>query len=256
MFIFQYMLISIIITSLALIIIKFKKTGCVFYIVTGITAGWFLTGSLFSLLGSVIASSFTCLGLLGYFGEPEPIKISKRLIIATPLTIAILISVPQYIKVTQRIDNIDENMVIVEGNEVTLAWAPRGPGWPVEGVSWDEAEWICSHLSEDGTKIMDEEVNIWRLPTAKEAVGSMMLHNRNVDGKWNAIEQKATYSKKPDKEYPLWDKHGKVIYYWIDETSLTDPTKAMIIVYHGAVYPRSKTIVMDSLSFRAVKNMD
>jgi len=27
----------------------------------------------------------------------------------------------------------------VEGNRLRLLWAPVGPGWPDDGVSWEEA---------------------------------------------------------------------------------------------------------------------
>jgi len=256
MFIFQYMLISIMITLMTLTIMKWKKFGCVLCIIVGIAASAFLTGSLINVLGLIIAIFFTTISILGYLGDPQPMKQAKRVVVLVPLSIAIMISIPQYIKISQRIDTSSEEIAIVKGNSVTLAWAPKGPGWPEKGVSWNEARWICSHLSEDGSKIMDEEQNIWRLPTVDEAVRSMKLHNENVNGIWDEVNKKAVYTQKPDKEYPLWDKHSKVIYYWIDELSGQESDKGMIIVYNGSVYQRSKTIVMDSLSFRAVKDLE
>ena len=59
---------------------------------------------------------------------------------------------------------------IVEGNGVTLVWAPEGPGWPREEIEWDEAVCRCRHLTADGLRLADEPQNIWRLPTADEAV--------------------------------------------------------------------------------------
>lgn len=144
-------------------------------------------------------------------------------------------------------------MSIVEGNGVTLAWAPRGPGWPDRGVSWHEAKNICSHLSEDGMTVMETEQNIWRLPTVDEAVRSMMLHGENSGGIWYKEEEKAVYNKKPDKESPLWDVHSKVIYYWTRDTSVDNDELAYIVVYHGGVYERYKKNHQSYLSFRAVK---
>jgi hypothetical protein len=147
-------------------------------------------------------------------------------------------------------------MRTVQGNGLSLAWAPRGPGWPDQRTSWDEAQRICKYLSEDGTVIMEEEQNIWRLPTVDEAVCSMMLHGQNAGGMWDPIKGKAVYERTPDKESPLWDVHSKVIYYWTSETSVQDERKAYIIVYHGGIYEKMKSGGQDYLSFRAVKEAD
>ena len=147
-------------------------------------------------------------------------------------------------------------MRIVEGNGVTLAWAPRGPGWPDKGVSWKEAQRICRYLSEDGVTIMDEEQNIWRLPTVDEAVRSMMLHGENAGGIWDSVKEKAMYELTPDKETPLWDDHSKVIYYWTADTSIQDERQAYIIVYHGGIYDKRKIDCQSYLSFRAVKEIE
>ena len=61
---------------------------------------------------------------------------------------------------------------VVEGNGVTLVWAPEGPGWPREGIKWDEAVRRCQHLTEDGLSLGDEPQGIWRLPTADPASGT------------------------------------------------------------------------------------
>ncbi len=93
----------------------------------------------------------------------------------------------------------DFGMQTVQGNGVSLAWAPRGPGWADDGVTWDEAQEICKYLSEDGLTIMETEQNIWRLPGVDEAVRSMMLHGENAGGVWDASETVATYEKRPTR---------------------------------------------------------
>lgn len=256
LFVFQYMSMSLLMVSLAVIALKWKKTGLWCCIVTGVAAGWFLTGSLLTLLGMLIAFTLSGIGFLYYYGEPVPKKWAYRLVIMVPLLIALLISIPQYIKVSQRLEVEDDNIVIVKGNDVVLAWAPRGPGWPGEGVTWEEAKWTCAHLSEDGSKVVDQALNIWRLPTVDEAVRSMKLHNENAEGEWDATREKANYMHPPDKEYPLWDRYSKVIYYWTNDVSSNNVDQAMIIVYNGQVHPRTKTVTMDSLSFRAVKDVE
>lgn len=254
MFFFQYLLFSIVFVALALIILKWKKIGLVIHLLAGVFCAWFFSGANFSVLGLLIVLPFAALALLYYFGEPYPLKWAYRLIIFVPLIIVLAISIPQGIKVAQRVDDGDLGLRIVEGSGVTLSWAPRGPGWPDEGVTWEEARDRCRYLSEDGLTIMDTEQNIWRLPTADEAVRSMMLHGENAGGVWNAQEEKAAYERTPDKESPLWDVHSKVIYYWTADTSVQDAEQAYIIVYNGGVYGRRKTNSFGYLSFRAVKD--
>lgn len=255
MFFFQYMLFAIVFVVLALIILKWKKIGLIVHLLSGIFCIWFFSGANFNVLGLLIVIPFAVLGLIYYFGEPYPLKWAYRLIIFIPLIIVLAISIPQGIKVSTRINDGDFGIRIVEGNEVTLAWAPRGPGWPDRGVSWEEAQDICKHLSEDGLKIMETEQNIWRLPTVDEAVRSMMLHGENVGGVWYTEKEKAIYEKTPDKESPLWDVHSKVIYYWTADTSIQDENQAYIIVYNGGVYDKRKIDRFGYLSFRAVKDV-
>lgn len=186
---------------------------------------------------------------------PRPSKHARlRLVVGIPLLIILIASVPQGIRVAQRVDDGDFGARTVVGNGVTLVWAPRGPGWPDTGTTWDEAREICRYLSEDGTTIMEEEQNIWRLPTVDEAVRSMMLHGENAGGTWDPETGRTTYEKTPDKESPLWDIHSKVIYYWTAESSGTDGTRAYIIVYHGGIFEKQKTDGQDYLTFRAVKD--
>ena len=255
MFLFQYMLLPIIFIGSALIALKWKKTGLLVYLLLGVLCLWFFAGANFSLLGFLIILPFAALALTYYFGEPYPQKWAKRLIIFIPLIIVLAISIPQGIKVSNRINDYNFGMRIIEGNDLTLAWAPRGPGWPDQGTSWHEAQEICKYLSEDGLLVMETEQNIWRLPTVDEAVRSMMLHGQNAGGLWDEGEEKARYEQTPDKESPLWDVHSKVIYYWTADTSTKEEQKAYIIVYHGGVFKRTKTNRQGYLSFRAVKGI-
>ena len=99
--------------------------------------------------------------------------------------------------------------------------------------------------------ILEEKVNIWRLPTVEEAVASQMLHGEDVGGKWDLENEKAIYGLTPDKETPLWDPHSRVIYYWTD--TIASEGRAYIIVYNGGVFSRSVEIKPDHLSFRPVR---
>jgi len=241
---------------LALVILKWKKIGLLLHFIIGIIAINFFSGASFNVIGVMIVIPLVAIGLIYYFGEPYPKVWAYRLIIFIPLIIVLAISIPQGIKVSQRINDKDFSMRIVKGNNVVLAWAPRGPGWPDEGTSWEEARNICRYLSEDGMAIMEKEQNIWRLPTVEEAVRSMMLHGENVDGVWNSETERAIYKRTPDKETPLWDVHSKVIYYWTADTSIKDEQQAYIVVYNGGIFDKGKIDHQSYLSFRAVKEVD
>lgn len=254
-FLFQYMLFTIIFIVLALVTLKWKKIGMLMHLILSVFCIYFFSGANFSVIGLLIIIPFAVLGLIYYFGEPYPKKLAYRLIIFIPLIIVLVISIPQGVKVSKRINDGYFGTRIVEGNGVTLVWAPRGPGWPDKGISWKEAQDICKYISEDGLTIMETEQNIWRLPTVDEAIRSMMLHGENVGGVWHEDEEKAIYDKTPDKESPLWDVHSKVIYYWTSDTTIEDEKQAYIIVYHGGVFGRRKSSRQSYLSFRAVKEV-
>ena len=256
MLLFQYLLFTIVFMVLAVVALRWRRIGLTLHIATAGFSYWFFSGASFSVVGLMIVIPIIALGLLYYFGEPRPKKWAYRIIVVIPLLIILAISLPNAIKVSQRMNDHDFGIRIVEGNGVTLAWAPRGPLWPDTGTSWDEAQRLCAYVSEDGTTLMEEKQNIWRLPTVDEAVRSMMLHGENAKGVWNPEQEKAVYERTPDKETPLWDVHSKVIYYWTADTSAKDNRKAYIIVYHGGVYAKRKTDGQSYLSFRAVKEVE
>lgn len=255
MLIFQYLLFTICFVLLAVITLRWKKLGFLLHLALGGFCAWFFSGASFQVVGLMIVIPFAVLGIIYYIGEPEPKKWAYRLIIGIPLTIIIAISIPLGIQNSRRINDRDFGMRIVKGNDITLAWAPRGPGWPDEGVSWDEAVEICAYLSEDGLTIMEESQHIWRLPTVEEAVRSMQIHGEPSVGIWDPVTEKATYEKKPDKETPLWDPESQIIYYWTADTSADNDEQAYIIVYHGGVFDKTKRFGPGYQSFRAVKDI-
>lgn len=256
MFVFQYLLFTILFVFLATVTLKWKLAGLLLHLVLAVFCVRFFSGASFCVVGLLIVIPIGGLGLLYYFGEPEPKKWAYRLLICVPLLIITAVSIPQGIKISGRINDNDFGARIVEGNGVNLIWAQRGPGWPDKGTTWEEALRICRYLSADGITVMEEEQNIWRLPTVDETVRSMMLHGKNAGGVWNPQYNKAVYDRTPDKETPLWDIYSPVIYYWISETDTRDDRRAYIIVYHGGVFSKMKTDGQRYLSFRVVKDMN
>ena len=138
----------------------------------------------------------------------------------------------------------------VQGNGVVLVWAPEGPGWvrePSHPMSWEQAMMIGARLSADGTRLEDQPVNIWRLPTVNEAVRSMTRRGANAGGMWDASRGTATYQTPPDKEPSLWRVHCPIIYWWT--SSEVGPKDAYRIVYDGRVLATPKNAFMGSIGF-------
>lgn len=251
MMIMQYWLFALIFIFIGLLGIRFRVAALVFCVLLGIGAVIFFGRANFSVLWIMIVLPLAGLGLLFFFGRIRPRKIAYTIIVAIPVLILAVTTVIGLVRVSKRIDDGDYGIRRIETDSLCLFWAPRGPGWPDRGVSRLEAENICSHLSKDGSQLLEDEVNIWRLPTVEEAVRSQMLHGDNAAGIWDEDQKKASYDMTPDKETPLWDPHSMVIYYWTSDKESED--KAYIITYNGGVFARDVDSHYGYLSFRAVK---
>jgi hypothetical protein len=202
---------------------------------------------------SVVTVAPVLVGLLFLVGRPKPKRAAYAVSVGIPLLIIIVFGAEPLFRVTTRFDDGDRGARIVEGNGVTLLWAPAGPGWTRNGlVSWNEAVTRVRHLTDDGTALADEPQNVWRLPTREEAVRSMTRGGRNAGGTWNPQTQRPTYVRRPDKESPLWDPYAPLIYLWTAEEMSTD--EAWIMVYHGGVFAKPKAVGSPSFGFRAVRD--
>ncbi|MGC9393487.1 MAG: DUF7670 domain-containing protein [Anaerolineae bacterium] len=175
------------------------------------------------------------------------------LAVGAPLLVFAGISARMLPIVLTRVDDGYRGARLVEGNDVTLVWAPEGPGWnwqqPWGGYpSWqgialygvppvgmeDKAGYgrqgdttvfataadmaqtnLCRYLSVDGTILMDEPQDIWRMPTTDEVVRSLTRHGENAGCAWQGeFRKQAQCTLLPDKESPLWSTDHAVIYYW------------------------------------------
>ncbi|MBT3337339.1 MAG: DUF1566 domain-containing protein [Anaerolineae bacterium] len=248
--IIQYLSPMLIFMGIGITSIYWPRVGAAIHVVVAILAAWFF--NIFSNTVIIfILMPLVLLGLFYWYGSPPPRKTALQWMIGLPIIVGLVVgSVPAY-RVSQRIKDRSSDAQLVEGNEITLTWAPSGPGWPREGINWHEAVQICQLLDQDGKTLAAEPQNIWRLPTVDEAVRSMALHGENSRGVWNAQKAEASYEKRPDKEFPLWDSYSQVIYWWT--STEVDQKNAYIIVYDGKVWPRSKELDMGYLGFRCVK---
>jgi len=173
-------------------------------------------------------------------------------VIVLPVATLVISGVyPGYLAAT-RFDDGNLEARLVEGNGVSLIWASDGPGWPRDGVNWQDAMKRCACLTEDGKSLAETEQNIWRLPTVEESVRSLTRRGDNSGGIWDQPAGKASYRITPNKESPLWNVHSKVIYWWT--STARDEQTAYMLVYNGQVWPRNKTAKPGYLGFRCVKN--
>jgi len=245
----QYLSPFLIFLGVTLVSIYKPRLGSGLHGIIGILAIWFFQAFSNAATFLIILPVFG-LGVLYWFGRPQPKKLAFLLSIGLPLLTLIISGIAPAIRVSQRFNDGNLQAVQISGNNVMLTWASDGPGWPKEGGDWFEAQRVCGHLSEDGLTVESTPQNIWRLPTIDEAVRSMALHGQNSEGVWDAETEEAMYDKRPDKESPLWNVYSQVIYWWT--ASEIDEEHAYIIVYDGVVWTRSKAFGPAYLGFRCV----
>jgi hypothetical protein len=247
----HYFLMTTVFVAGALLGIRWPAVGGGTHLVAALGAVWFFWRAPVVLLGPFIVGPLVLMAGCYWLGRPQT-RPAAAIVVGLPLLTAIICGVEPAYRVSQRLDDGDRSARRIAGNGVDLIWAPEGPGWPRDGVTWDEARRICQHLTDDGMSLADAPQQVWRLPTAEEAVRSMHRQGQNCGGTWDAASRTATYEQRPDKESPLWDVHSQVIYWWT-ATEVND-REALIIVYDGKVWPRPKSLRMSSLAFRAVRD--
>lgn len=240
----------IVFLGVGLVSIYWPRIGGALHIAVALFAAWFFnifsnTVILFLLLPLI------GIGILYWRGNLPPRKMTMRWMVGLPLLVFLASAIVPGYHVSQRIKDRSLDAQLVYGNEITLTWAPSGPGWPQEGTTWSEASEVCQLLSLDGLTLSDQPQNIWRLPTVDEAVRSMSLHKVNSQGIWDDLNGEAIYENRPDKEFPLWDIYSQIIYWWT--STEIDQKNAYIIVYDGKVWERNKQMNIGNLGFRCVK---
>jgi len=246
----QYLGPMLIFMGVALVSIVWPRVGGGLYVIFALFAAWFFQ-ALTNPAMCVLIAPLIGLGMLYWFGRPQPRKIALSLVIVLPILTLIVSGVEPMIRVSQRFDDGNLQARLVQGNGVSLTWAPDGPGWPRAGESWHEARRACQHLGEDGLTLAPVPQCTWRLPTVDEATRSMARHGQNSGGVWDAATAQATYKTTPDKESPLWNVHSQVIYWWT--ATEADEGHAYIIVYDGKVWRRSKEFSAGYMGFRCVR---
>ena len=103
MLIFQYWLFTWVFIALALVALKWRRIGLGLHVALAAFAVWFFSGASFDVLGLMIVLPILGLGLLYFFGQARPKKWAFRLVVGIPLLIILIASIPQGIRVAQRV---------------------------------------------------------------------------------------------------------------------------------------------------------
>jgi hypothetical protein len=187
-------------------------------------------------------------------------------VVGVPLLVAAGVSIYYAPLILNRVDDGERGARIIEGNGVTLIWAPLGPGWnwrqPWGGYpSWDvlalygvppvglqrkseyegrhataadmETTGLCRYLTEDGLSLAPEPQDIWRMPTTREIVRSLVGGGRNAGCHWDGARGAAECAVQPNKDTPLWAPEMEPVYYWSADEH--DAGTAWYVPYTGGL---------------------
>jgi len=246
---------AVVLCGLAAFGLRWPYIGATLFVLIGLTLTGLIVadGASFGLfLTTIITAVPVLVGLLFLVGRPRPKWAAYGISVGIPMLLIVGFGVEPVVRVSTRFDDGNRGGRLVEGNGVTLLWAPAGPGWARNGlVSWDEAVELARYLNEDGTALDDQPQDIWRLPSREEVVRSLTRGGRNAGGTWDPLSERPTYGRRPDKESPLWDPYAPLIYLWTYEEECQD--RAWIVVYHGGTYAKPKAAGWSNLGFRAVR---
>ena len=190
--------------------------------------------------------------------------------LAPPLLVAVVVTAYFVPWLLDRYDSGDRSAQRIEGTGTSLVWAPAGPGWnwrpwgdQGRWLSWDDlalygappqgiriepkqagrgkhatqadmaATGLCRYLSEDGTTLMTEPQDIWRMPTCEEVVRSLVRHGESAGCTWDGASTEAECARQPNKDSPLWAPDEAPIYYWTAEAY--DTGSAWYVPYTGGL---------------------
>ncbi len=244
----QYLSPMLLVMLLSALALRWPQFAFPLLLAAAVATAWFFrhahAAAIFLVLPILV------LGVLYHFGRPVPRHWAWRCLIALPLLTSVGFGIyPGWLAV-HRFDDGNYGMRLIKANGLMLLWAPEGPGWPENGVSWYQARETCAHLTADGKTVALLPQNLWRLPNVDEAVRSLVFRGYNAGGEWNPDSLRARYRTTPDKDSPLWKVHSKVIYWWTSTEQ--DINRAYYITNNGAVSALPKRGRFGYLAYRCV----
>jgi hypothetical protein len=209
-------------------------------------------------------------------GARQPARRHRDLlVVGVPLLVLVGVSAVHVPRLAARLDDGFRGARLIEGNGVTLVWAPRGPGWNAKTADGAHLSWnaiagheatsagrrhgtaadlargsVCAFLDESGTTRLETPQYLWRMPTANEIVRSLTRGGENAGCAWDEISPRAVCRSAPDKETPLWAPDERPIYYLAADEF--DSDRALAVSYSGGIGRQSKS-ERDAGGFRCVK---
>jgi hypothetical protein len=94
-----------------------------------------------------------------------------------------------------------------------------------------QATGLCRHLSADGTTLIAEPQDVWRLPTTDKIVRSLVHRGQNAGCTWDGLSTSAVCERQPNKDTPLWTPDEAPTYYWAADEY--DADEAWYVPYTG-----------------------
>jgi len=234
---------------LAVVGIWQPRLGAILFVSIGILLNAFLFGFRNAVGIQWILVPCLLIGMLFGLGDVPYRRWATGIVVGLPMAIILGIGIPLMWKVSHRLTEISNNSLFWKSGDVTLVWAPPGPGWPQSGVEHRQAEYISDHLTLDGRSLSKQPLHLWRLPTVDEAVLALNRGGKPAGCVFGGKPGFQPCKTEPDKEAPLWDPFSQVIYWWTG----TDDAKGknLRVAYNGYVLPVSKRATGDT-GFRAV----
>ncbi len=123
---FQYWIWSITFVALGTLSLRWPKVGAAIFVLGAILVP--SIGIRTSAAIIIFAVPPAIMGMLWWFGQPNPKKWAYRVVLGIPLLVLIGFSAEPVIRVAGRYDDGNYGARVIEGNSVRLLWAPEGPG--------------------------------------------------------------------------------------------------------------------------------
>jgi hypothetical protein len=111
---------------------------------------------------------------------------------------------------------------------------------------------LCRYLSKDGSTLMDEPQDVWRMPTTDEYVRSLVKRGKNAGCSWDGNEGRVSCRVRPDKETPLWAPDQPPIYMWTGDESVDGD--AWYVSYNGYAGDQPKNWGNPRHGYRCVRD--
>jgi hypothetical protein len=212
------------------------------------------------------------------------------LAIGLPGLVIVTVSAVRLPVVLTRMDDGVRSARLIDGNQVTLVWAPEGPGWNWQQPWGGYSSWqrialygvspvglddkpgygqgagetvfasgeemtqynLCLYLDSTGTTLLNEPQNIWRMPTTEELVRSLGRHGENAGCAWQGeFRTRVQCGTEPDKESPLWATDHPAIYYWTADSY--NDSQGYFVAFNGTVSAAYKLGGNPRHSYRCVR---